>query len=149
MAARKFEQASMRKENASMLADYTSRFDNERLEAEKTRLFLQNVGLNLRRLEDERLLMLADKERDSLGLMATGLKLQNSELALTNQRVETERQKERAVASEKENRQKVIIIGMLGLLFVVSIVYFFITKASSQKPSSCAKRERDCYSCSQ
>lgn len=143
MAARKFEQASMRKENASMLADYTSRFDNERLEAEKTRLFLQNVGLNLRRLEDERLLMLADKERDSLGLMATGLKLQNSELALTNQRVETERQKERAVASEKENRQKVIIIGMLGLLFVVSIVYFFITLRHRRKSLLRVQKEKE------
>lgn len=130
---RKYMLIRQQKENAEIMAEYATRFDNEQLKAEKNRLFLQNAKMNLQRLENEHLLILADRERDSLKLAATGLQLQNSQLALTNQRVETERQKERAIASEKQNRQQRIIIAAVSLLFIVSLVFFYLLTRHRRK----------------
>ena len=141
--ARKHTMLRQRQENAEIMADYASRFDNERLKSEKNRLSLQYAEMNLRRLENERLLMLTDRERDSLKLTATGLQLQNSKLALTNQRVETERQKERTKASEKQNRQQRIIIGVVSLLFIVSLVFFYLLIRHRRKSYLHLQKEKE------
>ena len=134
-AAHVYERTQYRKANAKIMAEYAARFDNERLELEKNRLSLQNAEINLQRLANEHKLTLADRERDSLQLTATDLKLQNSELALVNQQMEAERnraevesQKERAISAEQRNRLQSIIISVTGLLLLFCIYHIYMRR---------------------
>ena len=134
-AAQNYERDQIRKANTQIMAEYAARFDNERLELEKNRLSLQNAEINFQRLANEHKLTLADRERDSVQLTATDLKLQNSELALVNQQMEAERnraeaesQKERAVSAEQRNRLQSIIISVTGLLLLFCIYHIYMRR---------------------
>ena len=137
-------------ENNWLLADLASRFDNERLSAEKSRLELQNSQMRITQMTNERHLLEMGWERDTLTLRATRLELNNKKLALQQKeeeaarnRVEALRQSERAESTMRQNHLKNIILGIVVLFLVLVILFLWHYIIHRRKTEMIVRKERD------
>lgn len=124
--------ASVNDEQKKLLADYASRYDNERVENEKNLLLLKNTQLQLSQLRTNDQLLAADKARNSLELSNTRLELNNKNLALERQRAEISRQRaeasrQAALASasasaelQKERTTRIFTVSVCIFLLLLS-----------------------------
>lgn len=102
-----------------LLAEYTSRFENDKLVSEKNRLMLQNTRMQLQRLMDERRLDTIEQARKRMELEASRLSLEQKEKDLVYSRSEALHQQQRAADMEKQNRLRGGIIVTLLCFFTV------------------------------
>ena len=133
-----------------LLADLASRFDNERLNAEKSRLELQNSQMRITQMTNERHLLEMGWERDTLTLRATRLELNNKKLALQQKeeeaarnRVEALRQSERAESTMRQNHLKNIILSIVVLFLVLIILFLWHYIIHRKKTEMMVRKERD------
>ena len=121
----------------NLLADLTSRFDNERLNAEKSRLELRTSQLELEKEKNQRQLLEVEHERNQLELRNQELYLQRQKDELENTHKEAHYQKERAQMMELRSRQNlitsVVLGGLLFTVFILAFVYFISRRRSFKK----------------
>ncbi|WP_167332528.1 ATP-binding protein [Bacteroides timonensis] len=137
-------------ETDRLLADLASRFDNERLNAEKSRLELQNSEMRIAQMTSERRLLEIGWERDTLILRATRLELNNKKLALqqkeeevAHNQVEALRQSERAESTIRQNHLKNIILGIVVLFLFLVILFLWHYIIHRRKTEMIVRKERD------
>ncbi len=137
-------------ENNWLLADLASRFDNERLNAEKSRLELQNSQMRIAQMASENRLLEMGWERDTLELKAARLELSNKELALQQKEeeavrnhIETLRQSERAENIIRQNHLKNVISGIVMLFLVLIILFLWYYILHRKKMVTIIRKERD------
>ncbi|MGL5981150.1 MAG: tetratricopeptide repeat-containing sensor histidine kinase [Phocaeicola sp.] len=140
---------SIEKENSSkelneMLAQYSSRLENSKLESEMNALALQNSSMRIVQMENERNLLEAARKADNLQLQATELTLKNTKLINQKQlseiehaRLESRRLKERAADSEVREKLHRIILYAISLFLLLSltftVTYFFIRRKNMRR----------------
>ena len=142
---------STRTEEANqLLADLASRFDNERLNAEKSRLELQNSQMRIAQMAGEHRLLEIGWERDTLELKAARLELTNKEMALQQKEEEAARnhiealhQSERAENIIRQNHLKNIILGIVVLFLVLIILFLWHYIMHRKKMVTIVRKERD------
>lgn len=124
-------------ETNHLLADLTSRFDNERLNAEKDRLELRASNLELEREKDRRQLLEMEKERNQFQLKNQELSLQQQRAELESSHRETYYQKERAEMLEARSQQNLITSVVLGILlltvFTLALIYTLFRRRSFKR----------------
>lgn len=135
---------SVRIEEADrLLAELASRFDNERLHAEKDRLQMQAANLELEKEKDQRRLLELEKERNLLQLKNQELSLQQQKDELEQTHKEAHYQKERIKLMETRSRQNLITSVVLGILlftvFTLALLYAISRRRSFKK----LKRQMD------
>lgn len=138
------------RETDQLLADLASRFDNERLNAEKSRLELQNSEMRIAQMASERRLLEIGWERDTLILRAIRLELNNKELTLQQKeeeaarnRAEALRQSERAESTIRQNHLKNIILGIVVLFLFLVILFLWHYIIHRRKMEMIVRKERD------
>lgn len=106
-------------DNNRLLADLTSRFDNERLNAEKDRLELRNSRLELDHTKTQQTLLVVERERNQLQLHNQELTLQQQSNELEKKNKEALYQKERAELMEVRKNQNLLLAIILGVSLMV------------------------------
>ena len=101
------------------MADLTSRFDNERLNAEKDRLELRNSRLELDHTKTQQTLLVVERERNQLQLHNQELTLQQQSNELEKKNKEALYQKERAELMEVRKNQNLLLAIILGVSLMV------------------------------
>lgn len=143
-------QKQLNEEANERVAELTSRFDNQRLEAEKNRLALQNSQLELqhaegekRLLENKQQLLISEKARAQLNL-------DNQKLAMRQQQVELEKsqkemlyQKEVAKTMELHSRQNFILSVILGVVLILVVIFFLSYMALRRRSMVRLKKEKE------
>ncbi|WP_455671649.1 ATP-binding protein [Phocaeicola sp.] len=121
----------MNNETSERVAELTSRFDNQRLEAEKNRLALQNSQLKLQQVESDKRLLENKQQLLISEKVRTQLDLDNQKLTMRQQQVELEKslketlyQKEVAKTMKLHSRQNFILSVILGVVLVLVIIFF-------------------------
>lgn len=94
------ESKRLNEDQKNQLAEYSAKFDNERVEKEKNLLELKNTKLKMQQLRTKDRLLLFEKERN-------GLKLSNAQLELINKNLELERQAA-VIAKQKSDANNLI-----------------------------------------
>ncbi|WP_455671648.1 ATP-binding protein [Phocaeicola sp.] len=124
-------------ETNHLLADLTSRFDNERLNAEKDRLELRTSHLELEKEKNQRQLLEVEQERNQLQIKNQELTLHQQQNALEESRKEMHYQEERAKIMEARSRQNLITSVILGILlvtvFTLAITYTIFRRRSFKR----------------
>jgi signal transduction histidine kinase len=126
------------------LADYATRFDNQRIENEKNVLALRNAMLQMKELKAKEQLLAAAKEQNALSLSNAQLELRNKRLALQQERAKTERQysdahhKEDLFRASVQNakiskRLATSLIFFSIILIVIFIAYILMRLRSTRR----------------
>ena len=137
-------------ETNGRIAELTSRFDNERLQAEKNRLALENSLLQLqqtenenRLLENEQQLLKSEKERTQLDLDNQKLTSRQQLVELEKSQKETLYQKEVAKTMKLRGRQNLILSFVLGATLVLVILFFLFYMALRRRSMVRLKKEKE------
>ena len=125
------------------LAEYTARFDNDRIQNEKNLLELKNTKLKIDQLRTRDRMLLFEKERNGLKLSNAQLEILNRGLALQRAKSETARQKSdaryqksKALAAIQEaaaNRKMTFILILLLIAVIMGFVSYIILRLRSSK----------------
>lgn len=113
----------------NIVAEYTARFDNERITNEKNLLELKNTKLKLEQLRTKDRLLAIDQEKGLLILSNTRLELNNKNLTLEQQKTEIERQKakaDRLYALRQNAKQKVASGRIFVMIVIISLLLLSI-----------------------
>ena len=131
------EDSTRTTENNKLLADLTSRFDNERLNAEKNRLELRASSLELESEKSKRQLLEVEHERNQLQIRNQNLTLEQQQRELEMSHKEANYQAERLKMLEMRSRQNLLTSVVLGILlatvFILSLFYSLSRRRSIKR----------------
>ncbi len=139
----KLREKMMVESQQKILAEYTARFDNKRMNNEKNMLELKNTRLKVEQLRTHDRMLLFEKERNGLKLSNAQLEILNRGLALQRAKSETARQKSdaryqksKALAAIQEaaaNRKVTSILILLLIAVIMGFVSYIILRLRSSK----------------
>ena len=140
----------LNEETNARVAELTSRFDNQRLEAEKNRLALQNSQLELQQTESEKRLLENEQQLLISEKVRTQLDLDNQKLTMRQQQVELEKslketlyQKEVAKTMKLHSRQNFILSVILGAVLILVVLFSLSYMALRRRSMVRLKKEKE------
>ena len=140
----------LNEETNARVAELTSRFDNQRLEAEKNRLALQNSQLKLQRAESEKRLLengqrllISEKARTQLDLDNQRLTSRQQQAELEKSLKETLYQKEVAKTMQLHSRQNLVLSVILGIVLILVVIFSLSYMALRRRSMARLEKEKE------